>query len=408
MRKVALVCLTCCLLIASTAWAQRKIVKVQGRAQPIIGELKETPGGYEILTEFGTVTVAKKDVISIEDYLSPQDEYQQRLNKLDPNDAEGHFELARWALQKNLLAAAQAEAEKAVQLKPDVAKYGWLLQDVKNRAQAAEAGKPATPATQPAVEMNSSGPLAQFLVSDEDVYHIRLEELSPKDTTAAVEFRNDVINRFIRTMAGTADFKDPSFESRFRGMSRLEQVRYILKHTDRNDTEFRNDILIKNDPKFMTEFRARVWPMLVQGCARADCHGGGEKPKGGLRLFTIAGNNIRADYTNFVILSTYEKDGKKLLDRSFPESSLVLQFGLPPEVAKTPHPRPIPQIFPAPTSTKYKTVFDWVSGLSGPSTPNYRLQWKAPLGMPLNLTGATGLPLPGAGTAPAEGETPLK
>ncbi len=50
------------------------------------------------------------------------------------------------------------------------------------------------------------------------IYRICLEELRPSDTVV-VEFRNNVLERFIDKMAGTADFKKPRFDKEFRAMS---------------------------------------------------------------------------------------------------------------------------------------------------------------------------------------------
>ena len=87
----------------------------------------------------------------------------------------------------------------------------------------------------------------------------------------------------------------------------------------------------------MTEFKTVVWPILAESCATSQCHGGANAG-GRLRLFNAQLDDPRILYTNFYILHALSENGLKMLDRANKEDSLLLQYGLPRDIAKAPHP----------------------------------------------------------------------
>ena len=176
-------------------------------------------------------------------------------------------------------------------------------------------------------------------------------------------------------------------------------MRYILYKIDPYNTAIKDDIIIKTDPRFMIEFRSRIWPIVAKHCAAAQCHGG-DKPKGGLKLFNIPGKNEKVDYTNFLILDMFASGGKRMLDRDHSDLSLLLQYGLPPEQSRFDHPVKITPPFRSRKDPVYRRVLSWINSLSGPLHPNYRTTYKPPFKL---KTAAGGLPpLPPETTQPAK------
>jgi len=353
--------------------AAEKVVTLKD-GRKLAGEVTETSDGYEIRIRAGAVVVVSKDnVASVEDVKTSQSEYQLRLAKTDLKNPDSLYALARWATDNEMLTEARDVLKKVLALKSDHENAKLLLRLVEIRlARTTEPALP--PTTGPAVPATGKLPL----LKTEDVYRIRLLELRADDR-ARIEFRDDLLERFIESMRGVGIFAERGGETRFRTMSRVAQARYILENTDR-DSALRDDILVKSDPAVITQFRTRVWPIISRGCATASCHGG-VKAVGGLRLFSMPLKDERVVYTNFYILSEWS-GGRKLIDRGKPEMSRLLQYGLPKELAKAPHPKAFtPPLFLSPRDRNHKFVEDWIRSLRHPLVGGYRIDYKIP-GLP--------------------------
>ena len=154
---------------------------------------------------------------------------------------------------------------------------------------------------------------------------------------------------------------------------------YRIREEFPEDYSWLNDIVVKTDPKFMVDFRNKVWPIVKEQCATPECHGG-SKFNGGYRLFNPAFRNERIDYTNFVILDgAPTMGGRRLIDRDRSDDSLILQFGLPEEQARVHHRKSITYVFPSRDAGTYKTVRDWVDALTYPPHPKYELKYQMPV-----------------------------
>ncbi|MDY7009593.1 MAG: hypothetical protein SVV80_02425 [Planctomycetota bacterium] len=350
------------------------ILKNGGR---IIGEVTKTEKGYRILTDTGIETeYLTEQVLKIEDIVTPKDELAERLDKVDTKDAEGYYQVARWAYEQNLLDDAQKILKKVLKLKPDHENAPLLLKLVKMRQAGPDESQPAT-TTAPGSDTTPSLNPSDFL-NKEDIYRIRLMELKPSDRVS-IQYRNDVLNRFIKAMRGIGDFEKPGYERKFRGYSKLEQVLYIRENTDRENTSIRNDILIKSDPNVMKEFKTRIWPIIARTYAKPTCYGG-TKGRDGLKLFSLSLTDDRVAYTNFYILHKWERGGQKMIDRDNVKMSLLLQYGLPRKLAKRPRPDYVPgPIFRSQDDRNYKLIENWIESLHRPFfSPGYQIDFKLP------------------------------
>ncbi len=337
--------------------------------------------------------------------LSLQQQYEQKLKALDANKADDHFDLGAWAFQNGLNDIAVKELQTALALDPKHQRAALLLPQVQAKVGPAatqpEASPSATPVVGPAIPQD-------WLVPQEDIYRIRMEELRAEDRLP-ITFRKDVINRFIRKWQGRDEFKQQGFEDTFRGWTQTAPAKAVAFMREKNpdDTEIKDDILIEGNPKFMTDFTSKVLPVVMSSCGTASCHGSGEaKDKGGLRLLTPRSERI--DYTNYLILDGYVSRGRRMIDRGNPDSSLLLQFLLPEDLAQFRHPtRPAttpPTMTPAVATrndAKYVAVLNWIRSLHPPPHPDYRLKFKLPLGMTFDWRPDLQLPPPGRTSAPA-------
>jgi len=366
----------CCLLLLAVALGQVKTITLKD-GREITGQVTKTDEGYQVRTKFGVVTFSAEQVASIVDVVTPEQEYQKRLAKIDPDKSEDHFALGKWAMGRGLLQIARKELSEALRLRADHEEASLLLRQVEAKIREATRPPKTVPATAPT---GPAGPAVrpEWLVSQEEIYRIRLEELRPSDTVV-VEFRNNVLERFIDKMAGTADFKKPRFDKEFRAMSNTRKVIYILEQIDPDDSTIKDNIIIKSDPKFMVDFRSRVWPIVSRHCASSNCHGG-PKGAGGLKLFNTTGRDERVIYTNFAILEMYASGGRRIIDRNDPSYSLLLQYGLPPKQAKFKHPAESKFAFANRKVVSYRRVMEWINSLQPPAYYNYRLKYRPPSG----------------------------
>ncbi len=400
MLKRTLVLLSCTLLLVAVyALAEQQTVVLKS-GQTITGDVSRVEGGYQVKTKFGLVTYPADQVTSIGAPKDIQKEYTDQLSKIDKSDAGAHVGLARWAAENGALDIAQSELETALKLKPDNERASLLLRSVKLRIseQQANAAAAKTPtATNAAPSPSATTTNKGDYVSDEDIYRIRLYELK-KDDNVSIELRNDVLTKFLKKMKGTKQFEDPNAESQFRALPNIQKVQYMNRELDLDDP-LRADILIKSDPKAIKEFRTNVWPTIAQSCGQTKCHGapGG---KGEFKLFNVPGQNDKVDYTNFLILSLWEKHGTHLIDRGNTKDSLVLQHGLPPEAAKYGHPKPITTLFANDKAAQYVRIADWLRSLNGATSPDYHTSYQPPVGRKLgsSLQELLGTP----STAPAK------
>jgi hypothetical protein len=378
---------------------QTKRINLKSGAS-IQGVVSESEGKYQIETRFGVVTVEKDKVLSIEDVVTPEEDYQRRLASIDPNNAEDHYGIARWAFDNGHMEIARKELSAALKLNKDYELAALLLRRVEAKL-AVEA-----PTTRRAETAPGGGPLpgqgawnADWLVTDEEAYRIRLEELRATDRVR-VQFRQDVLNRFLNMMQGRYEFREPRFADTFRAWPPVTQVLYIVDKVDRNDVAIKNDITIMNDPQFMRDFRSRVWPVIASSCGSAGCHGGA-KPVGGFRLLSVVGKSDKVHYTNFLILDDYVSGGRKMIDRDNPDQSLMLQFGLPEDLAQQKHPGKIHVTFTSRRDANYRRVLDWIDALNGPPHPEYRVKLRVPWAVQ-----GPSAPETQPATAPAGGESP--
>lgn len=367
---------------------QQVVVLKSGRR--IQGEVTKIEAGYQVKTPGGTIVFAADQVAKVEDVVTQQDELQARLAKIDAKDPEALYQLARWAQGQGMLKEARDLLKKVLAIKSDHRQAKRRLELVEKQLAAAtrpEAVATRVVATRPVGKPPLVG--KDQLLTKEDIYRIRLMELQENDLVN-IRFRNKVLERFIKMMRGTDIFRRPDGERSFRGAKPVVQARYMLENTDENSYAIRDDILIQSDPKVMVQFKTKIWPIVAASCASPSCHGGAEGP-GGFKLYNVPITDERVVYTNFYILHTWSRArrARKLIvrgDRDHRERSLLLQYGLPPNLARVRHPARTDPAFQSNTGRKYRLVDRWIRDLRHPFlSPGYRIDYQVP-GMPKKTT----------------------
>jgi hypothetical protein len=312
-------------------------------------------------------------------------EYLKRRSAIRRGDAKGFLALGKWAYGNKLLVDAKDAATRALKADPELVEAAKLLNKINT-------------------ELTKSGPVntvgisEKTLLSQDDVSRVRLAEFNLKGDVVGVKFRNRVLRRFTTAMSGRDEFEsDKDFGRKFMGLNAVKKLQYIMDPTRDLDPavleSIKADIVIESDPIFMRKFRSKIWPIVKQNCATMRCHGAPEGV-GGLKLFNAPSRDVKIIYTNFAILAgSADKNGVRLLDRDANDNSLLLEYLLPSTLAKYPHPKtknPIRNLFRDRERPAYKLISEWISSLASPGYPDYRLKYKPPFGMKLNLSGGGG------------------
>jgi len=382
--------LAACLLLATAcALAQvQTVICKDGRR--ITGTVTVSQGVYKVQTKLGEVAVPTSEVEAVVSEFTAQQEYHQRRAQIDPNSPDDHVTLGLWALERQLLEQAREEFQAAVNAKPDHEMAALLLQQVERKIQDQQAKAQTRAATTRGRSASQEQIEDSWLVSEEQINRVRVAETGPESLRVLVDFRGDVLDRFVQSQRNNKDFQDPTFEKRFRRIRPVDKLAYIVRNLDPNNASLVDDILVRSDPKALDDFRWTVWPLVAQSCAAAACHGG-PSPAGGLKLFPAKVRDERIDYTNFVILDGFvggQGQQARMIDRASPDKSLLLQYGLPPQQAEIKHPLKLRQyVFAAQTAGAYRRVRAWIASLKSPH-PDYRLDYRPPMGMKLNYQSA--------------------
>ena len=313
--------------------------------------------------------------------VSPMDAYTAREKMADAKSAQSLYELANWAAKaypKNIkvLTRADAALTAALKIDPDHMRSTLLKRQVQGAIKLLTVGNSGT-ITTPGTETDKVKPV---LVSEQDMYWIRLRELQGKQAGMKIDFTDrKLLHQYVSAMQGQdAKWQNPKTSRRFLALPRIQQVRDITTNFPDNK-EMLKKIQIKGDPAAMLKFRKRIWPLYKKGCASAKCHGGAT-PKGKLRFVVMPGKDARMDYTNFVILTGFKgKDGHRLLNRQYASDSLILKYAVPRKVSNMKHPTKIDPIFKSIKDPRYKMVLNWMEkDLVAPRTPEYYLTYKYP------------------------------
>ena len=113
-----------------------------------------------------------------------------------------------------------------------------------------------------------------------------------------------------------------------------EQLALVLKLDAR---DLLHNVRITDEPQALRTYRTKIHqPFVLNYCGTRNCHGAEDAR--GIRLIRTNPSQEQTAYTNFYILHLYQNAGGYIIDRDYPEDSLLLQYGMPVTDAKWPHP----------------------------------------------------------------------
>jgi hypothetical protein len=412
---VASVCLS-----ASVALARYGVVHTKD-GRTLEGEADETPDQVTIVIHGIRTNIARDNVQGQVQYFDNiEARYQDKLSKLPKNPtAQDRLAVARWLYDNRQYDLAQKEIDEARKIDPNSAEAAALEQTVvsqrridKSRPAGPGGGTPGTtpPPPRPAANSGEGGkapPAAggpgerPHLLTADDINTIRQMEWRENDTVpprATVPV--DVRKRYAEMRAYNA--------GQFSSLSQTQQAYAILSDPN-TPPDMREKIRITSDPQALADYRRAVQPLVLNNCATAGCHGA--KGAGDFMLYTNNSEREDVAYTNFYILQSYaSKNGEHLMiDRTYPDRSLLAQYALHPDSAEIDHPAIKGQVYKPIALNKsapgYVTLVRWMQELRA-GEPKYGIKYDLPGGAKTKSADTGDASKPGAAKAAGPAVTP--
>lgn len=372
-------------LLLATVWLSAKpgIVTLLDGSTTFQGDVTEDDTHVYITNKGGIQTkLDKRNVKPVEYVANAEEQFSKTLSRLAPKDVEGRIKLARWAYDQRQYNDARTALDAALKIDPNNRAATDLLDTVQKQIRLEKGATPAVGPARPGDPSPTVGDAppaereeASKFLTPADVNVIRQLEWNQSDPNVRVRLKGDVKKRFV-------DYK--ALDTRqFNAMTPVDQGWAILRE---GTPEMAKDVEIVSDPLALAEYRrAAVQPKILAGCASAGCHN--SSGAGGFQLFTPADNEV-VSYTNFFILQNYSKNigGRvySMIDRAAPDNSLLVQFGLPAELAEVDHPAvgSYRGIFKNRADPTYKAVTSWMGKTLNVVVPDYGINYKAPTSQP--------------------------
>ena len=347
----------------------------------------------------GIDTTIQRDNIASITYGDFEQRWNDAYDKLDKKDAVGRVAAGKRAFDNRRYDLAEKACRDAIAIDPNNADAAELLQLTINqrrmeRAQPAENGTdsvapPPNPNNTPGPNALQAGGIWSTL-SPEQINRVKQLEVRDTDTATRFAFDNNVRKKFYDDNPGLATQYRTYGD--FLKETQISQATQIIQ----NGGDLAKDVRVVNDPDVMLTFRRDVMPLVLQGCATSGCHGGNNQATDKFALITPAADPATI-YTDFYMLETTQvkrimppsqagpavvgnvlmPNTAMMIDRTRPESSLLLQYGLPDLQAQTKHPhvRGYNGVFRSSDDTRYKTVLEFITSLN-PITPDYGFKFK--------------------------------
>lgn len=303
---------------------------------------------------------------------SMKEVYRERREELADGDLEGRYELAYFLFQNRAYQLADTEIRAILDDFPDADRPRRLLRVLEERRKTVTpeedesdaGGDRDEEAGEDSAAIKMPPPLETLNMKQISV--IRLWELptgrdAMMELSPRVRVPGEVIEKFIEQYRNRNDFPlgDESL-NRLRSAQGYEQLQLMM---DMQAREFYDDVVILDDPPPMREFRrsvhrAYLWNYFIPRFGLGQLED--------LRLIrrgrATSTDNI---YTNFLILHNYARNRSQMINRSNPEDSLLLQWGLPRDEARQPAPdvpgwRPF---FSGTSDPRFQQFVEWIRSL---------------------------------------------
>jgi len=382
--------------LTSTVWArQAEVVKTNG--QTIKGELVKKTDEQVILQDASgiKIIIPSTDIKSFK-LLETIDEYYNKASAaLKPDDKEGRYKLAYEMNEKKAYHLAEKELTSLAVKFPTDKRISLLLKLVRFQKEKGAAKVPGKAPAKATKKVPGKAPATLANVDREVISQEGINRVSVYEYNFAIQPRpvvkvpREVLDEFLEEFKGEAYTdvegnnktvpKNRAETARFlglRGNKSWQQLDAIMAFSRSGTRKYYGKIEVASDPPAMRGFRNIVNRRYVAGYFRQH-FGNGVAVKG---LYLFAGNSTQEVYSNFYILHKFEDaSGNRLIDRSNPEQSLLLQWGLPRSKATYPAPdiKGWRSSFRDTNNKQFRDMASWIRTLYKPK-PNYEIEYQLP------------------------------
>lgn len=293
--------------------------------------------------------------------------------QIKPGQAAGHVALAQYLYNQHMYQRALTQINAALAISPNN-QNAILLKSL-----IVDAVKNGGGVVNKKVRQHS-GRTISGLLTPEDINKIRIAEWSVSE---AHPIRGVILQRVKTLHAFWKKFIAPNPLYQSLDLTKVDYTRFVrLNNFVRQahlimrfgDPKFIKKVVIRDNPAVIRLFRTTIQPFVLQSCSTVGCHRG-QDFHGFKMLGARSTPTLTQTYTNFYILSKYTYHGKKLIDRSNPYDSLLIQYLLPRRLAAYTHPGKKPLQH---RSFNQNSVISWISSLAFP-TPAYGIKFKMPV-----------------------------
>jgi hypothetical protein len=345
--------------------------------------VKQTPEAY-VLDIAGVETTFQATLIERVRLLAPVlERYKEMRDAVPADDVERRAELVVWLADRRQLELALLEAEVLLARNPKSVSAKRLYEQIKTKAALVKPVERVPGGGPGGQREGPEGPAIRAidfpLLNEKQINLIKVFEVdlaqNPRVIVPQAVVR-DLIEQYSSSPLIPATRSGREELVRRPGVELLNLI-YRLRAR-----EFYDRVQILDHPESLRRFRDEVQRTYVlNACATSGCHGGTEA--GRLQLATFRANSDQAVYTNFYILQQYRTDtGEPLLNLDQPERSLLVQYGLPRELARSRHPAVLldgkdqwKAGLSGPDDRRLKATVEWIKGLYRPR-PEYEMEYE--------------------------------
>ena len=317
--------------------------------------------------------------------LSTSEKYRRFRDGLADDQYLRRYELAAWLFQEEAYELARDELADLVRSSklPQALDLLRLVEaQLLLEADSAASNSPSPMDGRTLRDRSNTGPvdlrdlLPKEILSKEDVNTIRVYEIdfrNPPRMYISPDSIREILEKYGSSPLIPADSAGRT--SLFRAPpAEIVKLLFELKARD-----LYSRIDVGSEPAALNMFRQRVhdaW--LIPNCATSRCHGGLD----GGRFFLHRRNSKseRVRYTNLMILERWNELDMPLLDYLDPGRSLLIQYGLPRNEARFPHPevKGWKPVFGRGNPRLLRDAFGWLNSMFRPRT-TYPVDFEAPI-----------------------------
>lgn len=333
------------LLLAAAVPAEARMATLTKKDGSVYeGELIRQTSTVIVLSVGGIeATFDQEDVKSLRLQDTPEETYRKKRAELKDDDLDGRYELAQSMYEQDALDLAKRELVSLDRDFPNTPRVGELLnvvdaklrleerrgdvprirRDVRDRdddrAREGRAGRRGATRDHP-------------FLTPEQINLIKVYEVD-LDAEPRVTISGRTLDAFFdRYGDNDAVPRGRRERSEFRRLPGHEQLDLFFRVQAR---DLYDQVDVRQDPEPLNQFRRTVNPQYI---ARYFAPTFGHGQIDGLVLFNDRPDDEAEAYTNFYLLTQFSHNGARMIDRTSPESSLLLQWGLERDSAKFPAP----------------------------------------------------------------------